>query len=1103
MKRFYISTYELFLQKPCNPVKKQPLIKHFTDWLTGVALFTLCSLPGILIASPASFPVTVSQQEMVSLKGKVLDDFNQLTPGVTITGAERKAIGVTNVRGEFSVNVAKGTVISFEMIGFAPFRHTANEDRDNLVIQLKSSSNALNEVVVTALGIKREERSLGYGVTKIEGKDVADAPSNNWSDALKGKVPGLNLTQASSGPLNSTRINLRGDRSLSPYGNEALIVIDGVPMVNNNKVSSGVNDAYGAGTTVGDKDIPIDFGNGLSDINPDDIESVTVLKGAAATALYGSRAGNGALIITTKSGSRRNSGLGITVNSNSSFNDVLRWPDYQYEYGQGNQNKNKDGDLYYSYGATEDGANTGSTSSAWGPKFNGQPYYQYDPELEARGTERTPWVPYKDNIKGFWRTGYTFQNTVALDGGTEKFTARASIGHTRNAWIMPNTGFERLVASLNSSMQISDRLKLNAKFSFTNKNSDNLPGTGYNNQSIAYFMIFQNPNVNLDWYAPRWKKGQEQLKQIHPYSSYIENPFLIAHEMTNSLSSNNIEGNLQGVYSFSSKVDLMVRSGLNMRQDRREQRRPFDTANFPVGYYKQQDVTFLESNTDALLSFTNKLSPKLDFKASVGGNLMRREIKQDNGIARGLLLPGVYKLSNARTSAVAENDLTERETHSIYGFLNFAWDNKIYLDITGRNDWSSTLPENNNSYFYPSISTSYILSDIFKLPKAVSFAKLRLSWAQVGNDTEPYRTQKYYSTSPFPGSAEAPIELHNAELKPEISRSWESGVNFALLNNRINADVNFYINTTENQVLRVPTDITTGFSFAFINGGRIENKGIEVMLSGKPFDSKDFTWTSTVTWAKNKNKILTLSEDIDSFQQIIAQSGAGAASIIAVEGGSTGDIWGYGLVRNENGDVLFDAGTGLAVRPGDITRIGNAYADWRGGFQNEFRFKDFSLNVLLDGQYGGIVYSQTFHKMTEQGKLMHTLAGREEGGVIGNGVVQNADGSFSPNTKRVPVNTWYGDYYRRANVETNSFDASFLKLREVRFEYRLPKSFLTRLKVSNASIALYGRDLAMISKFPIFDPETAALNGSTIMPGVEMGQMPSTRTWGLNLRLQL
>ncbi|MCL4641059.1 MULTISPECIES: SusC/RagA family TonB-linked outer membrane protein [Olivibacter] len=1076
-------------------------MKHFKPYF-----FTSLLVAGLSVTNQISLAklnnhihLTEAPQEEIALAGLVKSaETGETIPSVSII-ADGKAVGVTDVNGKFQVKVPRGAEVRFQYMGYQPYSTRFTEDNQSLLISLGSASTDLSEVVVTALGIKRDEKALGYSVSKLDNKDLTEAMPNNWSEALKGKVAGLNITQASSGPLNTSRINLRGNLSLDPAKNQALIVVDGIPMINGN-ISSGVDQAYGAGASGADKDIPIDFGNGLGDINPDDIESITVLKGAAATALYGSRAGNGALIITTKSGAKHEGGIGITINSNTSISDILRWPDYQYEYGQGVQNRNAAGELYYSYDLSEDGANTGSTSSAFGPKFDGQSYFQYDPATGAQSATRVPWVPYKDNIKSFWRTGTNFTNSVALDGATDRFSARASITHTKNKWIMPNTGFDRLVASLNTSAQLTEKLKLNAKLSFTNKNSDNLPGTGYNNQSIGYFMIFQNPNVDLDWYRPIWKPGMENIEQIHPFSSFIENPFLIAYEMTNSLRSTNLEGNLQGIYSFNSKWELMLRSGLNMRQDQREQRRPYNTANFPQGYYKQQDVFFKETNTDGLLTYRDKLSEDFSFTGSVGANFMHNQIRTSNGVARGLMVPGIYKLSNALTQAVAENQTVERKTHSVYGLINIGWKDKIFLDVTGRNDWSSTLPDGNNSYFYPSVSSSYVLSDLFELPELISFAKARLSWAQVGTDTDPYRTRSYFETSPFPGSAGAPAILFNDDLKPEISTSWEGGVNFMLFNNRINADVNLYTNNTVNQVLRVPLDVTTGYQERFINAGKIQNQGVEILLSGKPIVSKDFNWNTTITWAKNVNKILTLSEDMGVDQQLYAESGT--VYFYATKGGSIGDLYGYGLVRNEAGQVVFDAKTGLALRPTDIEKIGNAYPLWRGGFQNEFSYKNWRLSISIDGQYGGIVYSQSHHKMTEQGKLGHTLLGRETGTVVGDGVVQNADGSYSPNTTPVAINTWYADYYRRANVETNSFDASYVKLREARIEYALPKELCKKLRVGGASIAVFGRDLAMISKFPIFDPETAALNGATIIPGVEMGQMPTPRTWGMNLNVK-
>lgn len=1041
----------------------------------------------------------VLMQQQLTVSGSVLNDQTR-TPlaGVTVVvgGAPR---ATTDQQGHFEIQVQAGQEVVFQSVGYQRQAREWKESTSNVVISLLPANEEITEVVVTALGIKREEKSLGYAVGQISGDQMTEAVPSNWVDAMKGKVAGLNIIQPSSGPLNTARINLRGDRSLNLENNEALIVVDGIPLVNG-RFSSGVTDAYGAGSSGLDKDIPVDFGNGLGDINPDDIESISVLKGAAATALYGSRAGNGALIITTKSGKRNGTGIGVTVNSNTSFQTILKWPDFQHEYGQGNLNRNAAGEPYYSYGLTEDGANTGSTSSAWGPKFDGQEFYQYNPELEAVGTERTPWVPYRGGVKDFFRTGATYMNSVAFDGGNDDFSARTSLTHTSNQWIMPNTGFERLVASFNSAANLSDKLKINFKANYTNKSSDNLPGTGYNNQSIAYFSIFQNPSIDLEWYRPMWQKGQENLKQIHPFSSYIENPFVIVHEMTNSLAAHGLDGMLQGVYTFNPKWELMLRSGLNLNYNRREQRRPWDTANFPNGYYKQQDLFFMESNTDALLSYNTALDEDFSVRVSAGANLMKYHSKEDVGVARGLTLPGIYKLSNAMTNALAENYLIEKEIQSVFGMVNLSWQDRIFVDLTARNDWTSTLPSDNRSYFYPSVSSSFVLSELMPMPEEISFAKLRVSWASVGTDTDPYRIYKFYQSSAFPGSAEPYNILHNAQLKPEMTNSTEAGINVALFNSRLTADVNFYYNRSRNQLLTVPLDVTTGFSSAFVNGGLISNKGWEVSLTGTPIRNENFQWNTSINWAMNDNEILELSEGVLTPEQIVASSGSGAAQLIATVGGSTGDLWGYGLVRNDQGEVLIDPSTGLAVRPTDKVKIGNVYADWRGGFHNEFRYKNVSLSALIDGQYGGIVYSQTHHKMTEQGKLKHTLKGRETGMIAGQGVVDNGDGTFSPNTKEVPINTWYSDYYRRANVETNSFDASYLKLREVRLELALPKTLVSRWKMNNASIAFFGRDLFMISDFPMYDPETAALNGASIMPGVEMGQMPSTRTFGVNLR---
>jgi TonB-linked SusC/RagA family outer membrane protein len=1030
-----------------------------------------------------------------SVSGTVTDDQGNALPGATVVVKGTTNGASTDVTGAYTISAPPNATLLVTYIGFLT-REVPVEGKTQLNLRLTPDTKQLNEVVVTALGIKREQKALGYATQTIGGEALLEARPNNFSQALSGKVAGLNLISPGSGPVNSTRISLRGDNSLNPNGNNALIVLDGVPM-NSGLTSSGVGSAYGAGAG---NDVPVDFGNGIADINPDDIASITVLKGASAAALYGSRAANGALIITTKSGSRKKKGLGVTVNSNYSVNTVLKWPDYQYEYGQGTgRSFNAAGEMYYSYGASADGASTGGTSSAFGPKFNGQMYYQYDPVTQAQSAERLPWVPYEDNIKGFFRTGSTLTNSVALEGGNETSSARASITHTKNEWIMPNTGYERLTAALSVNHSITPKLKLAGKVNFTNRTSDNLPATGYNNQSLSYFMIFQNPNVPLDAYRTIWKNGFDQIDQVHPFSSFIDNPYLIAHEMTNSAITRTTVGNISGTYDFTKNLSLLVRSGVSMTQEQREMRRPYSTANFQKGYFKQQDINNYEVNTDFLLTYHQQFQDHFDLRASVGGNAMRRRNRSTDASVRDLIIPGVYKLANGANSPLLGSSVYEKDINSSYGLLTASYDDKIFIDLTGRNDWSSSLPKKDWSFFYPSVSTSFILNELFPMPTSVSLAKLRLSAAKVGNDTDPYGTSKYYGRSDFAGAGSVATTLYNKNLTPEQTVSYEAGVEYLMFQGRIGADLTVYQNTTKNQILEVPIDPTTGYTRALLNAGEVRNRGVEVVLNTRPVDNNAFKWKNTITWARNRNQVMSLAEGLTD-QQVIGAGGT--ATILATVGGTTGDIWGYGFDYSPDGKIIYNK-DGLPVQPANIKRIGRAYADWKGGFLNEFSYKNFRVSVLLDGQYGGIIYSQTHHKMSEQGKLKSTLPGREEGFIIGDGVVANADGTYSPNTTKVIPAAYYAEFYRRANIESNSFDASYLKLREARIEFNLPAALLARTKaLTGATIGLYGRDLAMWTKFPMFDPETAALNGGTILPGVEIGQLPSTRTMGVNLTLR-
>ncbi|MDM1407699.1 SusC/RagA family TonB-linked outer membrane protein [Myroides sp. DF42-4-2] len=1039
--------------------------------------------------------ISASANQQNVIRGKVVDQQNLALPGAVIRNLTTGKAVQTNLEGEFSLpyDDLKTTVLEISFLGFETQTLSVG-DLNFLTVQLKETTSVLNEVVVTALGIKREEKQLGYSQQTLNGEELNHARSNNWSDELKGKVAGMTMLSSNSGPMNSTQIKLRGDRSVNLGANGALIVVDGV-IVGGDLWSSGSETAY-----IGD-DAPVDYGNGIADLNPDDIESITVLKGPGAAALYGSRAGNGVLMITTKSGGKKNKGLGVSFNSNVSFDVIQHWPDYQYQYGQGSgKSFNKDGDPFYSYGTSEDGANTGSTSSAFGPKFDGQYYFQYDPTTEGQGEERTLWRPYKNNIKDFWRTGLTTTNSLGLSGGNDKGSIRATITHSKNEWIMPNTGFDRTTIATKAKYEIAKGVTVNSNVSYSNRSSDNLPGTGYGNHTIGYFMIFQNPNVDLDWYRPIWKKDKYQLEQIHPFSSYIENPYLIAYETTNAVNANTIVGSLSTDIDLAPKLKLMLRGAINSRADKREERRPYNTTKFGEGYFKTQQINFTEINTDFLLSYTEDKGDVFTYGLSLGGNMRDSKWHSNASWVRGLVTPGVYMIANGKdkpSTKIADENL---KVNSLYGMASVGYKNMIFLDGTLRNDWSSSLPEMNWSFMYASLNASVVLSDILVLPHAIDYSKLRFSYADVGNGTSSYKTKLYYENSEFPSSATAPTTLHNIDLKPEGTQSFEIGYEHRMFKNRLGFDLTLYETKTKNQLITIPLNLVTGYSRAFVNAGTVRNRGIEVVVNATPVKTKSFTWNTTLNWAKNNNKILSLSPDLEGGdQQVLAESGT--AQIIGKVGGTTGDLYGYKFVRNDEGQIVY-TDKGLPEQSKEVEYIGSAYADWTAGWVNTFKYKNFTLSFTLDGSYGGKVYSQTHHKMSEQGKLGHTLYGREEGFIIGEGVVRNEDGTFAPNTTKVNPAAYYGEYYRRANLESNSFDASYLKVRDVSIEYNFPKSVLDKLKMTRLSVSVFGRNLATLTSFPIFDPETAALNGGSMMPGVEMGQLPSPATYGFNLKLE-
>jgi TonB-linked SusC/RagA family outer membrane protein len=1052
-----------------------------------------------LVAPQASVQFTMQQKRILvkaaetrkaaPVKGRVVDAKGGGLPGVSVRIKDSTTGTITDADGGYELAAQPGNVLIFSFIGFAQQELTVGDD-STYDVTLREDATSLDEVVVTVLGIKREEKALGYAVTKIDNEQLTEAKSNNWTDALSGKVAGLNLVRSGGGPAGSNKIVLRGESSLAG-DNDALIVVDGVVLGGSNRNTGNGSTAYLQSES------PVDFGTSLNDINPEDIESVTVLKGPAATALYGARGGNGAVIITTKSGKSRKKGIGVTFNSNAALDQISRWPDFQYEYGQGAAGEN-----YYSYNATADGPSTRSTSSAWGPKFNGQSFYQYDPATNTTGTERTEWKPYKNNRKDFFQTGKTFTNTISLDGGTDRTAVRLSLTNLQNTWIIPNTGYDRNTVALSASQKITDRLTVSTKVNYTNRNSDNLPSTGYNNQTIMYWTMFQLPNADLNWIKNYWAPGATGITQRYPFSSLVDNPFLITQEMLNKSNRNSLTGNVQVNYKFGKDWNLMLRSALDFSYEARSQQRPYDTEKYKEGMFRTQNIFSQEVNHDFLLQYAHKFG-KFETSLSGGGSTLNNRYNRDELRAERLLFPGVFATSNVKGSLLALPYKAEFAVNSFYGLATVGYNNFLYLDLTGRQDWTSTLATPTSAKasqvpFYSSASLSTIISTLAPLPEFISFAKLRASVAQVGSGTTtPYQTAYTYAVATgYPSGLSNPEAIANDNLKPRRTESIELGADLRFLRNRIGIDVAVYRNNTFDQILRVPVDRASGYNYAVLNAGLVRNEGLEIQANAQIITSpKGFNWKAYGTFTANRNQVISLADSVLTYQ--LQRGPGGRGTVEARPGGSMGAIYGRGYERAPDGQIIYS--NGYPVLGDQIKYLGNALPQWKASAGTEFSYKQLRLNILFDGQFGAKAYSMTNAVLAEQGKSTLTLPGRYNG-IIGNGVIANGDGTFRPNdVVATDIPAYYTAHYGRDNVEANLFRTDFIKLREMRLDYALPATLLSKLKLTQASIGLYGRDLFIFTNWPAFDPEFGTLNDGTIDLGFELGQFPSTRTMGINL----
>jgi TonB-linked SusC/RagA family outer membrane protein len=1055
---------------------------------------------------------------------------NQPVSGASVI-LKGKPKGVsTNVDGVFSIEAAMGDVLLVSGVGVKNQEHMiAGAGLQVIVVEAEISE--LNEVVVTALGIKKDRKKLGYAIQDIKGEALTVARETNVVNQLAGKVAGVTVVGSNSGVGGSARVTIRGERSVDLNKNQPLYVVDGVPISNAVVGSNGRNN------------LEVDFGNGAGFINPDDIESISVLKGASASALYGSRAANGVIVIKTKTGSR-SKGIGVEVSSNYVASTPLKLPEYQTTYGQGNGNG---GDFAFVNGA---GAGlTDGTDEAWGPAFKGQNFPQFNSPRTLNGQATpffggdlnapagsvitpTPWLPYANNLRNFLETGSVMTNTVSFTGSNDKGDFR--LGYTRldEKGMVPNTDLKRNTLALSGGYNFTDKLSAKAFVNYIKGNSGNRPSISYGTESIMYlFNCWLPPSVDVSAMRRLWMEGATDLRQYGFNYNYHDNPYLTLFENTNSQVYDRIIGNASLKYDFNEWLSLMVRTATDWSLERREYRRAFSTQRFPFGQYREVNLVNEESNSDFLLSLNKELNSDFTVTANFGGNQMRQLSKFDENNAGQLNIPGIYNLTNSRIPLQNTQRTVTKRINSLYASAGVAYKNMLFLDLTGRNDWSSalTLPENlkefgneDNSYFYSSISLSAILSEMVKLPTAISYAKLRGSFAQVGNDTDPFTFTQSYNPSTAFGNFQIYSEtdrLTNLNLKPEISNAFEIGAEVKFLKNRIGLDFTYYNSTTSNQILNIPLSITSGYNSRSINAGKIKNWGYEVMLNLQTIKTKNLRWSTDFNFSANRSKVLELRDGLTNFVMASRR-----VTVEARVGERMGDMYGIGFARVQNtkstdpyydatgkfvGQMVFDA-NGRPIRTTNRIKMGNYNPDFLLGIANSFNYKGINFSFLFDIRSGGVLYSETQTVGREGGIIVETLEGRADGydltksgnGVVGKGVVF-VNGVAQENTKRITAREWHTAWTGgRGIAEGVIYDASFVKLRELQIGYTIPDKVWGKLPIKNVNITLVGRNLFVWDNVPHVDPENMSYTGGTALPGIENMAIPSARSYGVNLNIK-
>ena len=998
---------------------------------------------------------------------------NEALIGVTIYPIGSLSSGTaTDYDGSYSLKANSGDTLVYNFLGYLESRIRVGTD-EIINVALEPESFEIDEVVITALGMKREKKSLGYATQEVAGESISESRELNMVNSLSGKVAGVNITQGGGGlGGGGARIVIRGETSLAG-NNGPLFVIDGVPGSSN-------------------------------DVASDDVASISVLKGPAAAALYGSRAAAGVILITTKSGAGSKERIGAEVNMSISTQNPFILPKYQNEFGQGSGNQYKyfDGNN----GTWPDGTISNDDSRLnWGPRFNG--------ELRPQFNGNLPWNAFSDNVRDFYETGMIFNNNAAVYGSSKMGDFRLSYTNIAQKGIIPNTGLKTDRIDFGATLNLTDKINIRANIKYIESGTDNNQGSDPR---------LTPRNIDIQALKDYWVPGLEGLQQLQ-YRASQNNPYFSLYENTRSSESLRLVGNVTANYQITSKLSLMGRIGQNRSYGERFSQNAFSTvgANNRFGSFSTSQSKSRELNADFLMRYKQDFGADLNAIFSFGGNHLSTDGSSVGGSVNQLLIPDIYNLGNTRVYPTTSNGFSEKQLNSLYGFANFAFRNFLYLDVTARNDWSSTLPLDNNSYFYPSFTLSGLVHEVVKLPSVISFWKMRGGVARVGKDTGPYALQDAYRWGQGEDGVASIIQSStkaNADLKPEITSAWEVGTDIRFFNNRLKVDATYYNSVTANQILRVEVSPTTGYDFILKNAGKIRSTGVELMVSGDIVQQKNFSWNATLNWSRDRS--IVEEYDPESPDAFLSR---GVTNFLFAEdrlGERRGALYGKSFQKAPNGKLLF-------TKSGDTQRgekafLGNYNPDWMGSLYNDFQYKNIGISLLVDVRYGGVFYSRTNYNLNIRGLSDETLLGGldpngnyvERDYIIPDGMYLDDDGNYKDLTKEVLIASGlssggltgqqYWENVMDAEIpEAVIYDASYLKFRELNVSYAFPQDWVNKVKLAGARAGIVVRNLAVFTEVPNVDAETFSnSNQAGAVPGLDNGGTPSVRNIAFNLNLK-